>query len=137
MGVCVGGSIFRIGRGVSGLRVLGSRLWRVFGCGFVGSGFLGFVLCVVFGLFGLGGMLRRRIFGLCLLGFVVVCGVWGFFCGRLLGLFVLLLGRVCLLGFGGIVVVFWFCPSRILIRIRMLFCFFCRSGLFVSFCPSS
>ena len=95
MGVCVGGSIFRIGRGVSGLRVLGSRLWRVFGCGFVGSGFLGFVLCVVFGLFGLGGMLLRRIFGLCLLGFVgVCCCLWclGFFLRPSVGIICFVVG---------------------------------------------
>lgn len=63
LGVCGGWPIFRIGIGVSCLRGLGSMLWRGFVCRFVGSIVLGLLLCVVFGLFGLGGMLRRRICG--------------------------------------------------------------------------
>lgn len=95
-GVCGVCSIFRSGIGVSCLQVLGSRLWRGFVCMFGGSIVLGFLLCVVFGLFGLGGGLRRRIFGS--FGLVVVgCfGVWGFFFVRLFVVFVLFLGRVCL-----------------------------------------
>lgn len=112
-GVCVGLPIFRSGRGVSCLLGLGSRRLRGFGCGFVGKFFLGFLLCRVFGLFGLGGGWRRRICGwLCsevvvvVFVFVFVLGVWGVFVGRRLGLFVLCLGLVCLLGFCGIGVVF-------------------------------
>lgn len=99
-GVCVGGSIFRSGRGVSGLLGLGSMRWRGFGCRFVGRLFLGFLVCGVFCLFGLRGRWRRRICGSLLgVGFVVVVCVWGFFVGRRLVLFVLFGGLVCLLGF--------------------------------------
>lgn len=141
LGVGVVGSIFRIGIGVSCLRVLGSMLWRGFVCGFGGSMFLGLLLCLVFGLFGLGGMLRRRICGsLLLLVMVVVgccyccwlfgfCFVGVFCCVGLLVLFGWWWGRVCRLGFVWLGVVFWFCPSMMLIGIRMLCWFVCRVGL--------
>ena len=93
---------------------------------------LGLLLGGVFGLFGLGGGWCRRICGLWVFGVLFFC-VWGFFCVGLWVLFGWCWGRVCRLGFGGIGVVFWFCPSMRWIGVRRLCCFVCRGGLLCVF----